>query len=704
MSTMSFSRRSSESGEFTGLPLEVFDPAPVGVMVCQGPEHVVTYMNTTYRAVFGNRPLGVPVRRAFADLEERGYLELLDPVLRDGEPVRVSAAPVTVCYAHGEVERRFFSFSMSRIASAEGEPGVLIVAAEVTGEVTTAEHARTLAEERRRTLLRYESLVATSTEKLWVADADGLLVEGSDGWERATGRPWGELRGAGWLGTAHPDDRAALAEAWFRAVREVPELFQHTYRLRHADGTYRHCLLRAVPVRDGGGVLEWMAACVDIEERWRRELRDSLVVRAAAAVTEPENAPDAFAALSRVIVPALADECGIYLLPEPAGQQHGGGLLTVERVAATAREGLPAGLPPRREEHVAPGHSLARAVRERRPVHCSFSPGAVPADVAPPGVRSWLSRTGAHSGVVLPVLVDGAVAAVVTAFVCGDRAPIGPQDRNLMREVVEQAHDALSQALRLQRTQRVARALQHSLLTEPPDHPHLRIAARYLPSPTAADVGGDWYDSFPLPGGALALVIGDVAGHDLRAAVTMGMMRNMLRALAADHGGRPPGEVVRRLDAAVQALDPDTGTTTCVMARVERGPAPEVDGGDAQGPWRLTYTAAGHPPPLLIAEDGGTRFLEDARGPLLGVLPPGTPRGSATEDLPAGCTLLLYTDGLVERPGESLDRGLERLRRNAAALAREPVGALCDALVTTTPATGRDDIALIALRLPVTGR
>ncbi|GAA3650301.1 SpoIIE family protein phosphatase [Streptomyces chitinivorans] len=703
---MSFSRRSTESPEPSGLPLEVFDPAPVGVLVCRGPRHVLTYMNAAYRAIFGDRPLGVPVRRAFADLEQRGYLDLFDPVLRDGEPARVSAAPVTVRYAHGEVERRYFSFSVSRIAPAGEEPGVLVVAAEVTAEVTATEHARTLAEERRRTLLRYQSLVATSTEKVWVADPGGLLVEGSDGWERATGRPWEELRGAGWLGTAHPDDRAALAEAWYRAVREVPERFQHTYRLRYADGAYRHCLLRAVPVRDGGGVLEWMAACVDVEEQWWRELRDSLIGRASAAVAESENAPDAFAALSRVIVPALADECGIYLLTESAGQPPGDGRLTVERVAATAREGLPAGLPPRREEHVGPGHLLARAVRERRGVHRSFTPGAVPADVAPPGVRPWLSRTGAHSGVALPVLVDGAVAAVVTAFVCGGRAPIGPQHRSLMREVVEQAHDALSQALRLQRTQRAARALQRSLLTEPPDHPHLRIAARYLPSPAAADVGGDWYDSFPLPGDALALVIGDVAGHDLGAAVTMGRMRNMLRALAADHGRRPPGEVVRRLDAAVQALDPDTGTTTCVMARVERGPKAraEAGGGSAKGPWRLTYTAAGHPPPLLIARDGGARFLEGARGPLLGILPPDAPRDSATEELPPGCTLLLYTDGLVERPGESLDRGLERLRRNAAALAREPVGSLCDGLVATTAATGRDDIALIALRPAAPGR
>lgn len=685
-----------EFGGPSGLPLEVFDPAPVGVLVCRGEQHVLTYLNAAYRATFGDRPLGTPIRRAFTDLAEQGYLDLLDSVFLGGEPVRLSAAPVTVRYAHGRVEQRYFSFSMSRIASIGGRPGVLVVAAEVTGEVTAAEQARTLAEERRRALLRYRSLVATTTEMVWVADPEGRFVEGSRQWEHTTGFSWRELRGTGWLDTAHPDDRGPLAEAWFRAVDEVPGRFEHVYRLRRADGTHRHCLLRAAPVRDDGTVLEWMGACIDVEERWQQERRGEILSRAAAAVTESGSAPEAFAALSRVVVPDLADECGIYLLPDSPGAPAEEAPLVVERVVDTAREGLPPGLPPRCKERVVPGHAIARAVRERRAVHASFPPGNVPADIAPPGMSSWLSHAGAHSGAILPVLVDGTVAAVVTAFVCGRREPIGPVDRTLLPAVVEEAHDALSHALRLQRSQRVAMAMQRSLLTEPPDLPHLRIAARYLPSPSADEVGGDWYDSFRLPDGAVLLIIGDVVGHDLRAAVAMGRMRNMLRALAADHRDRPPGDVVRRLDAVAQTLDPTVGTTTCVVARIENA----GEAGDAGGPWRVVYTVAGHPPPLLVAEDGGTRFLEGAHNPLLGVLPPGTHRDSATEYLPPGGTLLLYTDGLVERPGESLDRGLERLRRHAAVLSREPVETLCDELVAGTTAAGHDDIALIALRLP----
>lgn len=698
---MSLFRPGSGAAEGSGLPLEVFDPAPACVMVTRGRQHLLTYLNAAYREVFGDRPLDAPVRQAFADLAESHWLELFDQVFRDGGPVRISAAPVTVRYAHGDVERRFFSFSLSRVEASGHGTGVLVVATEVTGEVLAEQRARILAEERRRTLQRYESLISTSTEKVWVADPAGLLVEGSQGWERVTGLAWEELRGSGWLSTVHPADRGALTEAWDRAVRDVPDRFEHVYRLRHADGVYRHCLLRAVPLRDGrdgGPVQEWVGACADIEQRWRSERRSALLSRAAHRVTEAGNVPDAFASLSRTIVPALADECGIYLLPDPAEQRPGTGPLLVERVASTAREGLPDGLPPRRKERVEAGHALARAVRERRPVHRSFPTGAVPEDIAPPGTLPWLNRNGAHDGVVLPVLVDGTVAAVVVAFACQGREPIGPEDRSLMREVVEQAHDALSQVLTLQRSQRVARALQSSLLTDPPGHPRLRIAARYLPSPSAAEVGGDWYDAFLLPDGSLLLVIGDVAGHDLRAAVTMGKMRNMLRALAADHGGRrSPGDVVRRLDAVTQVLDPAAGTVTCAVVRIGGGPVQERDAG---GAWPLAYAVAGHPPPLLVARDGGARFLTGAQGTLLGVLPPDTPRGSAGDVLPPGGTLLLYTDGLIERPGEPIDRGLLRLERRASELAGEPVETLCDRLVEATAPDGRDDIALIALRLP----
>jgi serine phosphatase RsbU (regulator of sigma subunit) len=258
-----------------------------------------------------------------------------------------------------------------------------------------------------------------------------------------------------------------------------------------------------------------------------------------------------------------------------------------------------------------------------------------------------------------------------------------------MRQIFDHTHDALSSAAQYHRTQQLALALQHSLLADPPELADLDIVARYLASPSAAQVGGDWHDSFMLPDGATVLAIGDVAGHDLAAAVEMSRLRNMLRVLTADRLA-PPGEILRRLNAAMATVDPNA-TATCVLSRVEQ-PAP--------GSRQLNYAVAGHPPPLLITPDGDGRFLEEGGNPLLGI-PFDEPYHDATEPLPSGSTLLLYTDGLVEHPGEHLGTSLDRLRRRAVALAPRPLEDFCDGLLDDMPTTGSDDIAMIAMRVNI---
>jgi PAS domain S-box-containing protein len=675
----------------SGLPLEVFDPAPVAVAVTSGPEHVLVYTNAYYRATFGERPLGLSVREIFPDVRRQQYMDVLDEVLASGRPRTFTSAPVTVRRGSGGTEERHFTFSLSPSPLPGDDSGLVVVAVDVTEQVATQERLTRLSEERRRVLRRYSSLVATIAQAVWVSDPAGHVIERSPEWYQTTGMDWESFRGHGWLAAAHPEDRERLRTAWLAAVREVPDVFQYEYRLRHRDGGYRHCRLRATPVKESDQVVEWVGSCRDVEEQWLERRRTELLAHASAALGESPQAVDAFAALSRVIVPVLADECGIYLLPESDAPGSGaGGPVVVERIAASAREGLPPGLPPHRQEHVPPGSGLDRAVRLRQPVHTTFPPGEVPADVAPPGTLPWLTETGAHSGVLVPVIIEGTVAAVVTAFVCEGRDPIGPDEMALMRELLEQAHDPLRHALEFQRTQRVALALQRSLLSEPAKVAGLQLDARYVPSATAAEVGGDWYDSFVLPDGASTLIIGDVAGHDLGAAVTMSKLRNMLRGLAADRV-EPPGDILRRLDNATTLLSPDWQTATCVLARVE---------GEPVGGWSLSYSVAGHPPPLLTTAHQEACFLQDAQGPLLGGLHPDAPRRTALEPLPVGCTLLLYTDGLIERRGEDIGVSLERLRRRAGELARAPLDVFCREVLRDPPDPGEDDVALIALRVP----
>ncbi|MFG2077027.1 PP2C family protein-serine/threonine phosphatase [Nonomuraea maritima] len=280
------------------------------------------------------------------------------------------------------------------------------------------------------------------------------------------------------------------------------------------------------------------------------------------------------------------------------------------------------------------------------------------------------------------------MAAVVAAVVCQDREPLRAADVDLLHRMLDHTHTHLSNAMRFQRTQRIALALQHCLLPDPPHVPGLEITTRYQPCATAVEIGGDWYDSFVSPCGSTLLTIGDVAGHDLTAAVAMSQLRNMLRGLAMDRD-ESPGEILRRLNVAAESLHPEW-TATCILARLHH-----PDDAD----WTLSYSVAGHPPPLLVTDEGEAHYLPDAVNPLLGV-GSDLPRTSAVTTLPPHSTLLLYTDGLIEVPGEHLDNGLERLRRRGASLAHAPLDDFCDNLLTGLTTTCQDDIAMIAVRLP----
>jgi GAF domain-containing protein len=246
-----------------------------------------------------------------------------------------------------------------------------------------------------------------------------------------------------------------------------------------------------------------------------------------------------------------------------------------------------------------------------------------------------------------------------------------------------------------QQVQRLAESLQQALLTPPPEPDHLHVVVRYRPAAQAAQVGGDWYDAFMQPDGATMLVIGDVVGHDSTAAATMGQLRGLLRALAYtadDAGADTPATVLSRTERTARGLDV-AALATVVLARVERVPDEPVTGRRT-----LRWSNAGHLPPVLLLADGTTALLSRPADLLLGV-DPGTARHDHTEDLPDGSTLLLFTDGLVERRGEDLDRGLDRLRSALADLGGLPLDALCDTVLDRLGAdAGEDDIAVVAVR------
>ncbi|SDJ50231.1 PAS domain S-box-containing protein [Nonomuraea maritima] len=658
------------------LSLGVFDSAPVGVAVFSGSGHRLVYMNDSCRCIVGARPHGVPAREMFRDVT---HVTLLDRVRSTGEDISLDEVPLDYRVSPVIGQKRYASVSMSRIPLDGGEHGVMVIVAEADRQAESGWWGSSVADERHRFLQLYLSLVQLEKQALWVTDAKGEVFEPCPGWERLTGQAWEEYRGAGWQDAMHPDDRQAVISHWLDTV-DRRGLWEYVYRVRRPDGAYRHVHTRAVPVIEDGEVVEWVGALTDIEQEWQEERRRKLLERAATATAHLGNLDDVLRTLVDVIVPALADGCAIFLLP----QFENGSIsppFVSERLISFARMGSP---PSTGSQLIGEECDFVEVIRTRQPILRIFPKGQPPPGSVPPGGEQWAIAEQANSLALVPVIVDGTVAAVVHAVVVGDRERLTAADVELLGRMLDHAHTHLNNAVRFQQTQRVALALQTYLLPDPPQVPGLEIVGRYRASTSASEIGGDWYDMFVTPDGSTILSVGDVAGHHLSAAVTMSQLRNMLRGLAMDRR-EPPGDILRRLNVATELLNGEH-TATCVLGRLEGGAGSRV----------LCYSVAGHPPPLLITYEGEARFLTGAVDPMLGVAYD-RPRTSSVEPLPPRSMLLFYTDGLVKVPGEHLDVGLERLRRAATCLAREPLEALCDKLLQM-PMAGQDDIALLAAR------
>jgi serine phosphatase RsbU (regulator of sigma subunit) len=242
------------------------------------------------------------------------------------------------------------------------------------------------------------------------------------------------------------------------------------------------------------------------------------------------------------------------------------------------------------------------------------------------------------------------------------------------------------------REHQVAAALQASLLPTLPELAGVTCAARYRSRDQDAQVGGDWYDVFSVPDGAIGVAIGDVMGHDLAAAAAMGQLRSVLRSYAYE--GSSPSVVLDRLDRLVQGFDM-AQLATAVYGRI-------ILDGEAT---MMLFTNAGHLPPLVRRPDASTYRLHRGASPLIGALPPGQARrGEAAVALPPGSLLALYTDGLVETRHRDVDAGIDIL---SAALSDLPADTspeeACDALLDAASTDNQDDdIALLVMRIDKT--
>ncbi|MEV0452696.1 SpoIIE family protein phosphatase [Streptomyces sp. NPDC050600] len=292
---------------------------------------------------------------------------------------------------------------------------------------------------------------------------------------------------------------------------------------------------------------------------------------------------------------------------------------------------------------------------------------------------------------------DGSVVLIVhrveevTELVRARGGPGGDRRASVLEaELYTRARELQDINERLRRSQardrEVALALQAAMLPAPTPVGHHRAAVRYRPAVGALNVCGDWYDLVDLPGDRIAVAVGDVVGHGLEAACVMGQLRSALSAAARVADG--PARALEALGLYARSVE-GAESTTVVKTFID---------------WdthTITYSSAGHPPPALLDPDGTVTFLDQATDPPLGARPEHVPRPEASRAFTEGATLVLYTDGLIERRSEDIDAGLGRLADSLTRHGRAEPEDLADALLADLlPLDGNtDDTALVVLRL-----
>ncbi|SEN36819.1 PP2C family protein-serine/threonine phosphatase [Nonomuraea pusilla] len=296
-----------------------------------------------------------------------------------------------------------------------------------------------------------------------------------------------------------------------------------------------------------------------------------------------------------------------------------------------------------------------------------------------------------HTLLGVPILVRGALYGNLYLADRRSGGPFSEGDEQVVMALAGAAGVAIDNARLYARLRRTTEEFQRRLLPVLPDLGPLRVHAVYRPATEVPQIGGDWYDAIKLPDGTPCLMVGDVMGHDVRAATVMSQISSMLRVIAYDER-EPPSRVLHRLDEVLHGLHSGS-MATVVLARVEQAGERAGDG------WRLSWCSAGHPPPLLVTAGGRARYLGGDGGHPLGV-DPSLVRPDHEQVVEAGATVLLYTDGLIERRGRELRAGMEDLARAAGEAAGRPLDAMCEHVLARCGDHFEDDIALLAVRLP----
>jgi anti-sigma regulatory factor (Ser/Thr protein kinase) len=351
-----------------------------------------------------------------------------------------------------------------------------------------------------------------------------------------------------------------------------------------------------------------------------------------------------------------------------------------------------------RSLRVSPGLLSGGTLRLRPPFEISMNDRAVLAHVYRNGRALWIASpdewqsrfeegfaTQGELGRCLyavPIVAKGEAIGALAVYFREERGKPSAEEAELISSFAHQAGVALERARAYEVEHEAAMTLQRNLMPEGTGYSAtVDVDGRYLPATRGVHVGGDWYDIVDRPDGTVAFAVGDIAGHGLQAAAAMGQVRSAWRALALSM--TEPNAILASLDRFAGGVD---GAFFSTILTLLLDPSRN----------ELRYASAGHPPALVIEPDGSTRFLEGGRSVPLG-LPFDLPRPQAQERLGPGSILVVYTDGLVERREEPLDRGLERLAEVASRVRAGSLAEISDGLLGLVADDRHDDVALLTI-------
>lgn len=604
--------------------------------------------------------------RAFRDLgATNALLAPLVHAARDGQEV----LDVSLQLDRADGGRFELIASAWPLRDAEGTPegaiGVFV-------DVTTSREAER----------RYETIAEAIPSFVWLDAPDGSAIYANKRWLEYTGLTEEQNRGYGWQVVVHPEDAARL-DAERERTLTTGQPFEDECRYRGKDGKYRWFLFRSIPLRDESGTItSWLGTATDIDRQKRAEAQQAFFALASDVLGSTLDVSTTLERIARLAIAAIGTWCQIDI-PDAQGRLR----VTVVAHQDPQKE--------RRLEHLVGQHIYNDEARLGPPAVLSelkpqllqhVDDEAVSYVIPDSRHRELYKSIGYTSGVMVPLRIRDRVLGVLGIASDDPTRLYTDFDVTTAQELGRRGAIALENAQSFAREHRVATTLQRALL--PSSLPHtseVRFSSAYssAASHQGEAVGGDWYDAFALEGGRIAFSMGDVAGHGVEAAVTMGVMRQAIRAAALESHG--PKDVLAHANRLVLLEHPHPMITA--LFGIYNPHTRE-----------LVYALAGHPAPILLHGEGSLTLLNGS-GPPLGIAFDEVLIDDSRVTLQQDAAVICYTDGLIEY-GRDVLRAEERLHDALRAKTfldePNPAQAIID---TVLDAPQRDDIAVLVLRV-----